>query len=145
MEGESADRWRIELRSVGSGSGRVSRFRRSPGCSADTVKAALGRGFRPSSRNQDQQRQDRQVRLHEFDQGTPSDGRQRLAELGAERHCSGWLLIGSNWELSGEAPNDVKDHDWLRRLGDHGRTFDGTCERYPGFTTSLTRRGEVAG
>ena len=45
MEGESADRWRIELRSVGSGSGRVSRFRRSPGCSADMVKAALGRGF----------------------------------------------------------------------------------------------------
>jgi hypothetical protein len=73
-------------------------------------------GFRPSSRNQDQQRQDRQVRLHEFDQGTASDGRQRGAELGAERHCSGWFLIGSNWELSGEAPNDVKDHDWLGAL-----------------------------
>ena len=45
MEEASDDRWRIELRSVGSGSGRVSRFRRSPGCSADTVKAALGRGL----------------------------------------------------------------------------------------------------
>ena len=104
MEGESADRWRIELRSVGSGSGRVSRFRRSPGCSADTVKRRWAGGFRPCSRNQDQQRQDRHVRLHEFDQGTASDGRQRRAEL-AERHCGGWFLIGSNWESTGEAPS----------------------------------------
>ena len=39
----------------------------------------------------------------------------------------------------------MKDHDWLRRLGDHGRTFDGTCERYPGFTTSLTRQVKSLG
>jgi hypothetical protein len=35
--------------------------------------------------------------------------------------------------LNAEYRNDVKDHDWLMRLGDHGRTFDGTCERCPGF------------
>jgi hypothetical protein len=100
----------------------VSRFRRSPGCSADTVKAALGRGFRPSSRNQDQQQQrhDGHVRLHEFDQGTASDGRQRRAELGAERHCGEWFLIGSNWGSTGEAPLvdtlvSIKDSAQIRR------------------------------
>ena len=75
MEGERADRWRIELRSVGSGSWRVSRFRRSPGCSADTVKAALGPGVSTEESQSRSATAKSSSSPYEFDQGIASDGR----------------------------------------------------------------------
>ena len=74
----------------------MSELARAVGCSRSTVKTALASdgppnytragtgslvnrfgvvGFRPRSRSQDQQRQNRHVRLNKFDQGIASDGR----------------------------------------------------------------------